>query len=329
MNNSYNPYFDPEFYIKRDKQIKEIKQLGFYTGLALICQIVLQNVLYLPISFAGFGEKYLSDGIFQNALDIIIVILTLLVPFYFIGKKMKSVSGVTEAVPLVKPMDTASCILAVVAGVGFCMLANIVTSFLTVFIALFGVELTSPDIAMPGGTMGITTSIIRIVVIAAVAEEITLRGYVMGNLRKYGDIFAIIASSLVFAVMHGNLVQAPFALIVGFALGYFSIKTGTLWTGIAIHAINNFISTAITYAMDYFPEETVNIIYVFVLYGFIIFGLVAMKLFKSKTVNVKLQSDYLGIKTSEKIKAFVFNPAMLLAFAYMIYITVQYIGFGF
>ena len=67
----------------------------------------------------------------------------------------------------------------------------------------------------------------------------------MGNLRKYGDKFALLASALVFAVMHGNLVQAPFALIAGFGLGYLSIKTGTIWTGIAIHAANNLISVIV------------------------------------------------------------------------------------
>ena len=253
----------------------------------------------------------------------------MLVPFYFVAKKMKAVSGTVEPVPLRKPADSLTFILAVVAGIGFCMIANIVTSYLTVFISLFGVELSSPEIAMPGGAVGVTTSIIRVVIIAAIAEEIPLRGYVMGNLRKYGDKFAIFASALVFALMHGNLIQAPFALIAGFALGYLSIKTGTIWTGIAIHAANNFISTAISYAMDYLPEETVNTIYVFVLYGFIFFGMISMWLLKSRTADVKLSADSLGTTATEKMKAFILNPAMIIALGYMLYITMKFVGFKF
>ena len=329
MDNYYNHYLDPEYFFKKEAQKKEIKQLGLYTGFALICQVVLQNLLSLGLSFLGLGEKYLSDGIFQNAVDTVIVVLTMLVPFYFVSKKMKVVSSTNEPVPLSKPTDGITFILAVVAGIGFCMIANIVTSYFTVFISLFRVELSSPEIAMPSGTVGVTTSIIRIVIIAAIAEEIPLRGYVMGNLRKYGDKFAILASALVFALMHGNLIQAPFALIAGFALGYFSIKTGTIWTGIAIHAANNFISTAITYAMDYLPEETVNIIYVFILYGFIFFGLIAMWLLKSRTAHIKLVIDNLGMGTAEKMKAFILNPAMIIALGYMLYITMKFIGFNF
>ena len=64
----------------------------------------------------------------------------------------------------------------------------------------------------------------------------------MQSLRKYGDGFAIIMSSFVFALMHGNMIQIPFAFIAGIGIGYAVIKTGTMWTGIIIHFINNAIA---------------------------------------------------------------------------------------
>ena len=148
----------------------------------------------------------------------------------------------------------------------------------------------------------------------------------MGNLRKYGDKFAILVSSLVFAVMHGNFVQAPFALIAGFGLGYICIKTGTIWTAIAIHAANNFISVAISYAMESLPEKTVNNLYVFVIYGFIFFGFLSLRLLKSRTAHINLYNDYIFTSKSEKLKAFFLNPAMIVALGYMLYITLKYIG---
>lgn len=327
MDNYYNHYFDPEYFTKKEAQRKEIKQLGLYSGFALICQIVLQNVLSFALELSGLADKYLSDGIFQNCADIIIVFISLLLPFYLIGKKMKEVSGEAEPLPLGKPTDTVSFILSVVAGIGVCMTANIATTYLTVIMSLLGLELSSPDVPMPGGVTGVMTSIIRIVVVAAIAEELTLRGYVMGNLRKYGDRFAIIVSSIVFALMHGNLVQAPFALIAGFGIGYFTVKTGTLWTAVAIHAANNFISTAISYAMDYFSEEAVSLLYSFALYGFIFFGLIAIWLLKSRN-NQKLRGDCLGTSEKDKMKAFFLNPAMIIALGYMIYITTKFVSFN-
>ena len=327
MDNYYNHYFDPEYFTKKQAQRKEIKELGIYSGFALICQIVLQNVLSFMLELSGLTDKYIGDGIFQNCVDIIIVFISLLLPFYLIGKKMKEISGQADPVPLSKPTDAITFILSVVAGIGICMIANIATTYLTVIMSIFGLELSSPDIPMPGGAAGVVTSIIRIVVVAAIAEELTLRGYVMGNLRKYGDKFAIIVSALVFAIMHGNLIQAPFALIAGFGLGYFAVKTGTVWTAVAIHAANNFISTAISYAMDYFSEEFVSLIYAFVLYGFIFFGLIALWLLKFRN-NQKLRGDFLGTPEKEKMKAFFLNPAMITALVYMIYITTKFVSFN-
>ena len=129
--------------------------------------------------------------------------------------------------------------------------------------------------------------------------------------------------------MHGNLVQAPFALIAGMGLGYLSVKTGTIWTGITIHACNNLISTAVSYAMDILPEETVNVIYVFILYGFIIFGMVALWLLKSSDKLLPIRRDYLGTPTKEKMKLFFINPAMIPPIAYMLYITAKFVGFSF
>lgn len=329
MNNYYNRYADPEYFIKKEMQRKEIKTLGLYTGFALIGQIILQNGLALIMDFAGLTDKYLSDGIFQNAADILIVLISFLLPYFLIGKSMNRVSGIEEPIMLGKPVDALSFILAIVAGIGFCMVANIVTSYFTVFLGIFGVELSSPDIAMPKGFSGVLTTVIRVVVVAAITEELTLRGYIMGNLRKYGDKFAILVSALVFAVMHGNLIQAPFALIAGFGIGYLSIKTGTIWTGIAIHFANNLISTVISYAMDILPEETVNTLYIFVLYGFIIVGFIAFLFLKPRTANMSMNKDLLITPTSEKIRVFFLNPAMITALFYMLYITMRYIGFNF
>ena len=53
MQNYYNNYQDPDFYAKRQKNKNEIKKLGFYTGAALILQIVIQNVLSLFLDMMG------------------------------------------------------------------------------------------------------------------------------------------------------------------------------------------------------------------------------------------------------------------------------------
>lgn len=87
--------------------------------------------------------------------------------------------------------------------------------------------------------------IIAIVIMAPVVEELLFRGAIEGYLlRKWKHpAGAIVFSSLVFGVVHGNWVQAPFAFVIGLALGWMYYRTGSLLPGILMHFVNN--STAV------------------------------------------------------------------------------------
>ena len=75
----------------------------------------------------------------------------------------------------------------------------------------------------------------------ALVEEFTYRGVVLGSLRPFGDRFAIVVSALLFGLLHRNMVQFPNAFLLGAALGYFMVKTNSIWTSMAIHFLNNLL----------------------------------------------------------------------------------------
>lgn len=73
-----------------------------------------------------------------------------------------------------------------------------------------------------------------------VAEEILFRGLVLRSLQPYGKKFAILVSSLLFGLFHGNLMQAPFAFAVGLVMGYVALEYN-IWWAIVLHLINNLV----------------------------------------------------------------------------------------
>ena len=95
----------------------------------------------------------------------------------------------------------------------------------------------------------------------ALVEEFACRGVVLGMLRKYGETFALVASSIVFGVMHGNFDQMPFAIMVGLILGYSYIKTGSIWVSVAVHCANNAISVIFSYLGDILGTNMQNLLY--------------------------------------------------------------------
>lgn len=317
-----------DFYINKQQKKSEIKKIGLLTGGAFISYVVLQNLLSLVIVAFKLTEKYSGDSIFQSAVDTILIIVSMLLPFYLFSKGMRKTSKLNEELKLNAPKRKSEFLLAVIAGAGLCMLSSILTSYLTIFIEAFGIKLTSPDIALPTGFLGFTITMIRIVVCAAMTEEICMRGYVMGNLRAYGDKFAILMSALLFALMHGNLIQAPFAFLSGIIIGYLTVKTGSLWTGIFIHAINNGVSVVISYLSEQMPTRAANILSVFIIYALIMVGTLAFFLFFVMTRENTLRNNCRELTLGEKTKAFILNPTMIISLIYLVYITSFYVEIG-
>ena len=67
-----------------------------------------------------------------------------------------------------------------------------------------------------------------------------MQGHLM---RKWKNpAWAILASALIFGLVHGNPVQMFFASILGVVLGWVYYRTGSLLPGMLMHFINNGMS---------------------------------------------------------------------------------------
>lgn len=77
-------------------------------------------------------------------------------------------------------------------------------------------------------------------VAAPITEELIFRGYILRALRPYGKRFAIWGSALLFGLFHGNLLQTPYAILVGLVLGYVTVEYSISWA-VGIHVFNNFV----------------------------------------------------------------------------------------
>ena len=120
----------------------------------------------------------------------------------------------------------------------------------------------------------------------ALIEEFLFRGVIMGSLLRFGKPFAIFTSALVFGLVHGNLVQIPFAFMVGLVIGAMVVETNSIWTGVIIHFINNFISLCLDYLSRVIDENILNVFYTFLLASIIIMGFFGFYILSVKKKNL-------------------------------------------
>ena len=328
MDNGYIDFFAQQNYAKKQQEKQEIRKLGLLTGGALISFVILQNVLFYVLVLFGLQNKYFSDPIFQTGIEIIFSVLSILLPFMFFGKAIKSQTAMTTIVPCGKPNDRVLSALAIPAGLGICMAANIISSIFVTIMQATGYELSSPDIANPQGIFGFIVSLTRVSVAAAMIEEIAFRGYAMQPLRKYGDFFAIAMSACTFGLMHGNLIQAPFALIAGIGLGYICVKTNSIWPSIIVHCLNNSISITVSYLLGsgIISDNALNFAYGTIVYALIIIGVPALIAFVKRSNNISPTYNGSSLLTAgEKALAYITNPTMILAIIYMLFTTAKFV----
>ena len=70
----------------------------------------------------------------------------------------------------------------------------------------------------------------------------------------FGKRIAIVGSAFLFAMFHGNILQTPFAFLVGLVLGYVAVEHSIAWA-MVLHMINNLVLGDLVTRL--FPDEMV------------------------------------------------------------------------
>ena len=83
--------------------------------------------------------------------------------------------------------------------------------------------------------------ILTLCIIAPIAEEYLFRGLMMRKMLRWNisPWYAIIASSILFGLIHLNPAQIPGAIILGIVMAWMCYRTRSLIPGIIIHITNN------------------------------------------------------------------------------------------
>ena len=317
-----------EAYLREEKEKKEIKYIGRVAGMCIIAYVLIQNILSILLFSGPLGTLYDSDPDFQSVVSVFYSLAGILIPFgvggYFVSKRTK-----TDVFNLGKPVSTKLMLAAVPFGFFICLIGNYVTGLFVDFMGEVGVQLTAPEHSVPSGFGGRFIYVISIAVIPPLVEEFAIRGVIMQPLRRYGDVFAIVASSLVFAVLHGNLIQAPFALIAGIGIGYAVCITNSVWTGVLIHAVNNLYSVVTEFMIEDITDtavlDRVYIIVTIALYAAAIIGSALFIVFKKRR---KLMPSFTALGEGRKMFSFVWSIPMIIALLIMYHITKLYVEIG-
>lgn len=325
--NGYNAFQKDPFI---NNEAKHIKKLGVLAGAAILSFLGMQNIIAYIIRSTSLYEMYINFYDFQFIVGALISIICIFFPFLIVY--MLYPKGDREiCFDFGAPVSLKTFGLAVPAGLMVCFLSDYISSGFSSFVSAVGVSFVDIETESPSTISEFLLMTVAYAVVPALVEEFAVRGVIMQPLRRYGDRFAIIMSSVIFGIMHGNMVQIPFAIVAGIALGYFAIATKSIWTSVAIHFLNNFISVLFTSlnSVSLIKENTtlISLIVIVIMLGVIFAGIFCLRLF------IKTEHKGLGLTFAPKIvkilfliSATVFIAVSFFITLYNIVIPVFYIG---
>lgn len=325
---SSNPYPNNQYLYrkpltKEDIERKELKRTMTSIGVLMIValcvfftfSIIFSVVYMLFLQNYNFPEAY--DSIAENLLGGISNVLPIGACgfFYIIFRKPKA-----SEVLLFEKTGIKKLLSVVSIGFAVCMLSNLATSLFMGVTSSVGVDLNySYETPVSNSPLEVLVYLIAVAVVPSFSEEILFRGALLSSLRKYGDGFAVMVSAFFFGLFHGNLVQFPFAMIVGLVQGWAFVYTNSLLPAILIHFLNNGFSV-ISDVMYTNAENTgINsIVLDYISYGLIIslafIALISAAYLSKKDKSFLRLNKYNGCLQKKEIKSELFtNPTVIIA----------------
>lgn len=214
-------------------KVKKNNTKNFATGvsLAMLLVILIQSVLGVAISFL---MQNLTPN--QNTVAMSIVfILSFLIPIVTL-KGMLNISYNKKNKEEKK--DIKKILLWTVMAIPVMYLSTYIVELL---ISKMDINPTMLENALvfDKSLLGSILFFIEIAVLPAIFEELLFRKVMLDGAKKYGTVFGIVFTAIMFGLIHMNVPQAVNAFLIGIIFAYVTIKTGSIISAMILHLLNN------------------------------------------------------------------------------------------
>lgn len=210
--------------------------------ITILCFVGVRILSSLGI-FSGIKNQtvlnFISTGIIQ--VLILFVIPLVLIILIFKQKPKQMLENYKY-----KKLSGKSFLYSLAIGVLASLLNFFVAFAFSTILAIFGYEgmrsLASNSYAY-NTLPRLLEGLLLVAILPAFAEEFLHRGFVLNNLSKsIGYKKAILISSVLFGLMHLNVNQVFYAIILGVIIGFVAVASDNIWPAVIIHFINNFLN---------------------------------------------------------------------------------------
>ena len=251
---------------------KKVKRNFTTIGLLLILYVLF--VMLVPYFFHFYlvetNSEILRDNFLFYGIYFIFIVIGTLIPFFIMRKFSRiSFKRLTRKV-------SATFIDLFVQAIVFFTICIILTYVSTTIFNRFGLEgklISGIGFSFEQANLEYGLYVFMLIVVSPILEEYAFRGVLLNSLSRYGKVFALFASSLIFALAHSNFAEMLPAFAMGISLGKTSLRYKSIQPTIVIHILFN----AFIYLLCVIPSNIAG----YMAYGLVAICILAMYLFLS------------------------------------------------
>lgn len=221
--------------------------VSFVSGIILSVRLMLENGVD-AVNEAQYIESFTAKLTeYTTFITLISNILALAIIWLFFKIRKKKLSGEIQ----LNKCPVKSVLAAGLFGIGFGVVLNVLISIIP-FSESMQNSFTDSYSALSAGNAVI--SFISVAILAPIVEEVFFRGLIYTRLKSgMNKIAAAVISSLLFGVMHGEIIWMLIGFMSGLALVWIFEKTRSLLGCIAVHIANNTLSQ-LTAGIEEIPD---------------------------------------------------------------------------
>lgn len=167
------------------------------------------------------------------------VLIPVLYFFYWRDERYYKVEGFYN----LKKINPVKYVFAVCLGVFVCLFLNQLITLLSVKSISSGYQVVESN----RQEAAIWLQLVATVIIAPIEEELLFRGLLFKRMRRQQGFYSsMIVSSLIFGLVHGNLVQFIYAMMAGMFFAFVFEAYKNIWAPIIMHMAANLVSVVVT-----------------------------------------------------------------------------------
>ncbi len=313
-----------EWNFARHEERRAVQRDGNFVGVLFLAMMAVQIVIRTAVQLGAFRGLTALIGTHEGimVLNMILYVLELAVPAVAVALLMGRRQNPFPA----KRVNGSLWVVSVLGGMAFSIVANLATGWLMNWLSALGIpEPDLPETVLPT-VSSLAVNLIATAVLPALIEEMIFRGYMLGALRAHGDGLAVVLTAVLFGVFHGNVLQLPFALILGLVLGYLTVQTESIWPAVLLHFTNNAMSVLLSYCGERFPDQAGTVNGLTFLAISALGAAVLTALLWHREQLVPIGNRYALLRVSERVTAILTSPALIAAEVLMVLTLLQSIG---